>query len=206
MGPADFSHAGWPSAQAARHGGTEIQISETETPLHQLETVYRRLVEQLCTASYPPSALREIIEAWFYTWKRTFWPKEQLSRGYGALARGVNALLERGWLMSRAPRLPLRRRCGPTVRRRSRGSTPPRTASSPGSAASPTWPPPLAGPPASAEILTTSPHLVSCRDCPILRDSGHPGLLVVLDEIETLQRVHSDRARQGPERAAAADR
>ncbi len=26
----------------------------------------------------------------------------------------------------------------------------------------------------------------------ILRDSGHPGLLLVLDEIETLQRVRSD--------------
>ena len=45
----------------------EIQVSETETPLHRLETVYRRLVEQLSTAAYPPSALREIVAAWFYT-------------------------------------------------------------------------------------------------------------------------------------------
>src|SRR5215217_3766083 len=44
----------------------EVQISETETPLHQLETVYRRLMERLSTASTPQGALREIVDAWFY--------------------------------------------------------------------------------------------------------------------------------------------
>jgi hypothetical protein len=34
----------------------EIQIYETETPLHRLETVYRRLTEGLTTASFPPGA------------------------------------------------------------------------------------------------------------------------------------------------------
>lgn len=29
----------------------EVEISETETPLHKLETVYRRLVEQFSTAA-----------------------------------------------------------------------------------------------------------------------------------------------------------
>ena len=36
----------------------EVQISETETPLHRLETVYRRITESLRTASIPPSAFR----------------------------------------------------------------------------------------------------------------------------------------------------
>ena len=36
----------------------EIQVSENETPLHRLETVYRRLTERLTTSSFPPSALR----------------------------------------------------------------------------------------------------------------------------------------------------
>ena len=31
----------------------EVQISETETPLHRLETVYRRLMERLTTADSP---------------------------------------------------------------------------------------------------------------------------------------------------------
>ena len=61
--------ARWLAERAKRRGmaAAEVQISETETPLHKLETVYRRLVEQLSTAAYPPSALREVIDAWFYT-------------------------------------------------------------------------------------------------------------------------------------------
>ncbi|GAA2275731.1 hypothetical protein GCM10010145_38420 [Streptomyces ruber] len=31
----------------------EIQVSETETPLHKLETVYRRLTERLATPGFP---------------------------------------------------------------------------------------------------------------------------------------------------------
>src|SRR6202012_2700928 len=55
--------ARWVAERAKRRGmaAAEVQISETETPLHKLETVYRRLVEQLSTAAYPPSALREVI-------------------------------------------------------------------------------------------------------------------------------------------------
>ncbi len=44
----------------------EIQVSETETPLHKLETVYRRLTERLTTGGFPPSALRPVVDAWFY--------------------------------------------------------------------------------------------------------------------------------------------
>ncbi|KPC67342.1 ATP-binding protein, partial [Streptomyces sp. NRRL F-6602] len=44
----------------------EVQVSETETPLHKLETVYRRLTERLTTASFPPSALLPVADAWFY--------------------------------------------------------------------------------------------------------------------------------------------
>src|SRR6476661_2487093 len=44
----------------------EIQISENETPLHRLETVYRRLTERLTTSSFPASALRPVVDAWFY--------------------------------------------------------------------------------------------------------------------------------------------
>ena len=42
----------WIVERAKRHGfaASEIQISETETPLHKLETVYRRLTESLTTS------------------------------------------------------------------------------------------------------------------------------------------------------------
>ena len=37
---------------------SEVQISETETPLHRMETVYRRLCERLATADTLERALR----------------------------------------------------------------------------------------------------------------------------------------------------
>src|SRR5437867_2537210 len=46
---------------------TEVQISETETPLHRLETVYRRLTERLATADTNQGALRNIVDGWFFT-------------------------------------------------------------------------------------------------------------------------------------------
>jgi len=61
--------ARWLAERAKRAGlaTAEIQISETETPLHRLETVYRRLTEHLSTATHHPSALRPLIDAWLYT-------------------------------------------------------------------------------------------------------------------------------------------
>ncbi|MFW6033682.1 MAG: BREX system ATP-binding domain-containing protein, partial [bacterium] len=44
----------------------EVQISETETPLHRLETVYRRICEALSTAEFPPSAFRPVLDAWLF--------------------------------------------------------------------------------------------------------------------------------------------
>ena len=44
----------------------EVQISETETPLHRLETVYRRAMEQLSTTDCFLGAFRSIIDGWFY--------------------------------------------------------------------------------------------------------------------------------------------
>jgi hypothetical protein len=45
----------------------EVQISETETPLHKLETVYRRIGESLRTSSFPPSAFRPVLDSWLFT-------------------------------------------------------------------------------------------------------------------------------------------
>ncbi len=38
-------------ARAMNFATAEVQISETETPLHKLETVYRRMLERLATSS-----------------------------------------------------------------------------------------------------------------------------------------------------------
>ncbi|WP_250281948.1 BREX system ATP-binding domain-containing protein, partial [Frankia sp. CiP1_Cm_nod2] len=58
----------WLAERAKKAGlaAAEVQISENETPLHRLETVYRRLTERLTTATFPPSALRQVVDGWFY--------------------------------------------------------------------------------------------------------------------------------------------
>src|SRR5271169_2346068 len=61
--------ARWLADRARKMGfaSTEVQISETETPLHRLERVYRRLNERLATADKPQGALRNIIDGWIFT-------------------------------------------------------------------------------------------------------------------------------------------
>jgi hypothetical protein len=44
-----------------------VQISETETPLHRLETVYRRAMEQLSTADCFLGAFRSILNGSYVT-------------------------------------------------------------------------------------------------------------------------------------------
>ena len=58
----------WVQEYAKKKGfaTAEVQISETETPLHRLETVYRRAMEQLSTADCFLGAFRSIIDGWFY--------------------------------------------------------------------------------------------------------------------------------------------
>ena len=90
----------------------------------------------------------------------------------------------------------------PGVRRRaarlppapgSPATTPPPRRCSRGSAGSRTWPRPPAGPPACKGDLDHFAALGFLQGLlTVLRDCGHPGLLLVLDEIETLQRVRGD--------------
>src|SRR3954468_23965624 len=58
----------WVQEVAKRKGFAvaEVQISETETPLHRLETVYRRAMEGLSTADCFLGAFRSVLDGWFY--------------------------------------------------------------------------------------------------------------------------------------------
>jgi hypothetical protein len=188
--------ARWLAERAKRRGmaSAEIQISETETPLHRLETVYRRLVEQLTTSAYPPSALREIVAAWFYTLE-----EDVLAEGNVAaddaegLAQGVDALMER--------RLAAVARTTPAFASALRAYRHAELAGDQATAESLiAW---IGGQPNVAAATRRAAGVRGDLDhfaalgflqglLTILRDSGHPGLLVVLDEIETLQRVRSD--------------
>ncbi|MEU8128739.1 BREX system ATP-binding protein BrxD [Micromonospora sp. NPDC049049] len=188
--------ARWLAEQAKRANlaAAEVQVSENETPLHRLETVYRRLIERLTTATFSPSALRQIIDAWFYALE-----EDALAAGgvdpadQRAVERVVDDLL--------AQRLARVSRTAPSFAIALRGY---RAALSSGD---------MAGAEAVLAWLGGQPHVSSAARrhaglrgdldhfgalgflqglLVVLRDCGYAGLLVVLDEVETLQRVRSD--------------
>ncbi|MGY3518163.1 BREX system ATP-binding protein BrxD [Micromonospora sp. PTRAS2] len=188
--------ARWLAEQAKRANlaTAEVQVSENETPLHRLETVYRRLIERLTTATFPPSALRQIIDAWFYALEEDALAAGDLDPAdEQAVGRVVDDLL--------AQRLAQVSRTAPSFAIALRGY---RTALAAGDAT---------GAEAVLAWLGGQPHVAAAARrhagvrgdldhfgalgflqglLAVLRDCGYAGLLVVLDEVETLQRVRSD--------------
>lgn len=53
-------------ARARGFATAEVQISINDTPLHHLETVYRRLIERLETSADGPNAFQAVVEGWLY--------------------------------------------------------------------------------------------------------------------------------------------
>ncbi|WP_084262728.1 BREX system ATP-binding protein BrxD [Actinomadura formosensis] len=168
----------------------EIQISETETPLHKLETVYRRLTERLATASFPPSALRSVVDAWFYA-------LEEDALAAGASEEDLAGAVDR-LLTARLAEVSRQAQSFATALRGYRTAL--TTGDEATAAAVLAW---LGGQPHVAAAARHSAGVRGNLDhfgalgflqglLTVLRDCGHPGLLVVLDEVETLQRVRSD--------------
>jgi hypothetical protein len=186
----------WLAERAKRRNlaTTEVQISETETPLHRLETVYRRLTERLATASFPPSALRPVVDAWFYALEEDVLAAGTVDAADAeALDREVEALLAR--------RLAEVSRTAPTFAAALRGYRAALTHRDQATAeAVLAW---LGGQPNVGAAARRAAGVRGDLDhfgalgflqglLAVLRDCGHPGLLLVLDEVETLQRVRSD--------------
>jgi hypothetical protein len=53
-------------ARERMFASSEVQISINDTPLHHLETVYRRLIERLETSADGANAFQAIVEGWLY--------------------------------------------------------------------------------------------------------------------------------------------
>ncbi|MGA5578155.1 BREX system ATP-binding protein BrxD [Streptomyces koyangensis] len=188
--------ARWLAERAKRRGlaVSEVQISEAETPLHRLETVYRRLVERLTTATHQPSALRAVVDSWFYALEEEVLGGGEVADGEEeALAQAVDELLER--------RLADVARTTPAFSAALRGY---RRAVAAGDGAHAealiAW---LGGQKSVAASAKRAAGIRGDLDhfgalgflqglLTVLRDCGHPGLLLVLDEVETLQRVRGD--------------
>lgn len=186
----------WLAERAKRRGfaAAEVQISELETPLHRMETVYRRLVENLSTEQFPPSAMRPILDGWIYALE------EDVLAG-GAVAEDDTAGLDAAVGTLLETRLAEISRSTPGFAAALRGY---RTATAAGDHATAdgltAW---LGGQPHVAAAVRRAAGVKGDLDhfaamsflqglLTVLRDSGHPGMLLVLDEVETLQRVRSD--------------
>ena len=186
----------WLAERAKRRGlaSAEVQISETETPLHRMETVYRRLVEQLSTEQFQPSALRPVLDGWIFA-------LEEDVLGDGTVAEDDAAGLDKAVGDLLELRLAGISRTTPGFAGALRGY---RSATAAGDQSTAdglaAW---LGGQPHVAAAARRAAGVKGDLDhfgalsflqglLTVLRDSGHPGLLVVLDEVETLQRVRSD--------------
>jgi hypothetical protein len=176
------------------YAATEVQISETETPLHRLETVYRRLIERLSTRDTEQGAFRQVIDGWFYTLEEDVLASGDVDPSDAhELLRRTDELMER--------RLATITRTAPTFSAALRGY---RRAVSRGEAETAegllAWlaaqPNVGAGAKRSAGLKGDVDHFGALSFLQgllvVLKDSGHAGLVLVLDEVETLQRVRSD--------------
>ena len=193
--------ARWVQEFAKKQGfaTAEVQISETETPLHRLETVYRRAMEQLSTADCFLGAFRSILDGWFYGLEEdvlaegTIDPPDEK-----ALAARADELLEQRLVeVTRAtPQFAAALRAYRTTQRAGDHATAEGLAG---------W---LAGQPHIAASIKREAGIKGDVDhfaalsflrglLLILKDSGYSGLVLVLDEIETIQRVRSDVREKG---------
>ena len=188
--------ARWLGDRARKMGfaTSEMQISETETPLHRLETVYRRLTERLSTVDTPQGAFRNIVDGWFFTLEEDVLAEGTIdpSDEHNLLSR-TNELLEQrlARVNSTAPMF------GAALRGYRRAHAEGDQATAEGILA---W---LSGQPNVAASAKRFAGVKGDIDhfgalsflqgiLTVLRDSGQAGLLLVLDEVETIQRVRSD--------------
>jgi hypothetical protein len=183
--------------RALRRGfaAAEVQVSETETPLHKLETVYRRITESLRTSSFPPSAFRPVLDSWLFTLESDAIASDPglAERGPDVLNDATGKLLEQrlATVSVRTPAFAQALRAYRSAGQAGDNSIADALAA---------W---LGGQPHVGAAAKRGAGLRGDLDhfgamgflqglLEVLRDAGHPGLLLVLDEVETLQRVRGD--------------
>lgn len=186
-------------ARAQGFASSEVQISESETPLHRMETIYRRLIERMATADAGEGAFRGVIDGWFYVLEQDVLADGSLDcHDEQALLAATKALMER--------RLAAINRVAPAFSAALRAY---RDATVAGDHALAeglvSW---VAGQPNVAASIKRAAGIKGDIDhfgassflagvLAILRDSGYQGLLLIIDEVETLQRMRADSRERG---------
>jgi hypothetical protein len=186
-------------ARAKGFATSEVQINETETPLHRLETIYRRLVERLGTADSSTGAFRSVIDGWFFALEQDVLADASID------ANDANALLERTQALMESQLTTISKTApafSAVLRTYRRALAEGDNQLAEGLIS---W---LAGQPNVAASVKRAAGIKGELDhfgaanfliglLTILRDSGFPGLVLVLDEVETLQRMRADTRERG---------
>lgn len=181
-------------AMLAGFATAEVQISETETPLHRMETLYRRALESLRTREWHEGAFRSLIDRWFYSLEEEVLARPGVSAGDEvAVADGVGELLEARLANISATQPNFAAALRACHRARTQGDR----AVSDGLLS---W---LMGDPHVAAPIKRVAGIKGEIDhfeasgflrglLAVLAQTGRKGLLLVLDEVETVQRMRSD--------------
>lgn len=180
------------AARARGFATSEVQISINDTPLYQLETVYRRLVERLETASDGANAFPAVVDGWLYQIGEEVRRVKGLAEDDPAFADATEERLE-DKLADMSRRNPA---FAHVLRGYHRAMHAGEFATAQGLLA---W---LGGQPHTDGRVMSAAGVRGKVDgqaaltflvgiLQLLRQSGYPGLVVVLDEVETIQRMNS---------------
>jgi hypothetical protein len=173
---------------------TLVQISEADTPLYRMETVYRRAVEALQTKEWADAAFRSLIDRWFFQLEEEVLAQGQVDpNDDAAVERGVGDLLEQRLrvVSGTQPQFAAALRACHAARVRGDHAT------AEGLVA---W---LMGQPNVGAGVLRPANLKGDLDhdsaagffrgqLEVLKQTGRRGLVLVLDEVETIQRVRAD--------------
>jgi hypothetical protein len=173
---------------------TLVQISETDTPLYRMETVYRRAVQALQTSEWSDGAFRSLVDRWFYNLEDAILGSGTVDVQDGeAVARAVGDLLEQrlAKVSATQPQFAAALRRAHTARVLGEHAV------GEGLIA---W---LMGQPNVGAAAKRAADLKGELDdrgaagffrglLEVLRQTGRKGLVLVLDEVETIQRVRAD--------------
>lgn len=193
----------WLAERAKARGlaTSEVQISETDTPMHRYQTIYRRLVEQLSTSTVRTGGLRTVIDSWFFALE------DEVLAG-GDVDPNDAALLTERTTELMEQRLGTVTRTAPAFSAVLRAYLAATNADDrPTADGLIAW---LGGQPHVAASVKKSAGIKGDLDhdaalsflaglLTILRDAGFGGLVLVLDEVETMQRMRSDTRDKGLE-------
>jgi hypothetical protein len=179
-------------ARRRKFATSEVQISINDTPLHHLETVYRRLIERLETAPDGPNAFQAIVEGWLYQVGDEVTRLRGINEDDPSFADATEQRLE-----DKLADLSKRNQAfAQVLRAYHRATHEGDFATAQGLLA---W---LAGQPHTDRSVLRAAGTKGKVDgqtsltflagvLHLLRQSGYAGLIVVLDEVETVQRMNS---------------